>query len=412
MAKYRILSLDGGGSWALIQVRALLELFGDRSGHEVLAQFNYAAANSGGSIVLAAMLEGMKLGNILKFFLTESDRQKIFVKLNWPPWVAHPIAYLITGGPRYYAEKKLIGLQEMLPKAGALTLAQVKTMIETAVGQCPQLLITSFDYDRLRSIYFRSDNQSKTVNSSSIEPTTLAEAVHGSSDAPIKYFDLPAEVNTSIGMRRCWDGGLAACNNPVLAALSEVIANQYDQVPGSKASAEIEVLSIGTATVRLPMQDENGTIAKGLAMEQDKPTLIANLKRATTAVLDDPPDAATFTVYTMLRGFQLPASSNPIVRMNPVIQPIFRNGVWTRPMGLEKDNGNDPFVSLVNLDMDAVEQKEVDLIVKLTDAWIKGDVLNQPIRADDNLQCQLGYNTFANAKSAWLAKLGTDKKIG
>jgi hypothetical protein len=28
MDRYRILSLDGGGSWALIQVKALIELFG------------------------------------------------------------------------------------------------------------------------------------------------------------------------------------------------------------------------------------------------------------------------------------------------------------------------------------------------------------------------------------------------
>ena len=28
MNRYRILSLDGGGSWALIQVKALIELYG------------------------------------------------------------------------------------------------------------------------------------------------------------------------------------------------------------------------------------------------------------------------------------------------------------------------------------------------------------------------------------------------
>ena len=29
--KYHILSLDGGGSWALIQVRVLIDLFGDNA---------------------------------------------------------------------------------------------------------------------------------------------------------------------------------------------------------------------------------------------------------------------------------------------------------------------------------------------------------------------------------------------
>jgi uncharacterized protein len=45
---YRILSLDGGGSWALIEIRALMEIYGDRSGREILSEFDLVAANSGG----------------------------------------------------------------------------------------------------------------------------------------------------------------------------------------------------------------------------------------------------------------------------------------------------------------------------------------------------------------------------
>ena len=38
---YRILSMDGGGSWALIEVRALIELYSESTtGHEVLADFD------------------------------------------------------------------------------------------------------------------------------------------------------------------------------------------------------------------------------------------------------------------------------------------------------------------------------------------------------------------------------------
>jgi hypothetical protein len=52
MDRYRILSLDGGGSWALIQVKALIELFGpDKPGREILQDFDLVAANSGGSIL-------------------------------------------------------------------------------------------------------------------------------------------------------------------------------------------------------------------------------------------------------------------------------------------------------------------------------------------------------------------------
>ena len=53
MQPFRILSLDGGGSWALIEVKALIALYGaGATGHEVLSHFDLAAANSGGSIVL------------------------------------------------------------------------------------------------------------------------------------------------------------------------------------------------------------------------------------------------------------------------------------------------------------------------------------------------------------------------
>ena len=60
MDRYRILSLDGGGSWALIQVKALIELFGpDKPGREVLQDFDLVAANSGGSIVLGCLVEDL-----------------------------------------------------------------------------------------------------------------------------------------------------------------------------------------------------------------------------------------------------------------------------------------------------------------------------------------------------------------
>ncbi|HMN13979.1 MAG TPA: hypothetical protein PKD55_16815 [Bellilinea sp.] len=43
MINYRILSLDGGGTWALIQVKALMKLFGeDARGRDVLRKFDLA----------------------------------------------------------------------------------------------------------------------------------------------------------------------------------------------------------------------------------------------------------------------------------------------------------------------------------------------------------------------------------
>ncbi|HLJ89464.1 MAG TPA: hypothetical protein VKZ53_21820 [Candidatus Angelobacter sp.] len=44
---YRILSLDGGGTWALIEVTALIALYGENApDRTVLQDFNMVAANS------------------------------------------------------------------------------------------------------------------------------------------------------------------------------------------------------------------------------------------------------------------------------------------------------------------------------------------------------------------------------
>ncbi|HME01338.1 MAG TPA: patatin-like phospholipase family protein [Terriglobia bacterium] len=76
---YRILSLDGGGTWALIEVKALIELYGENTpGNTVLEDFDLVAANSGGSIVLGGLVENRTLANILADFEDETWRKSIF----------------------------------------------------------------------------------------------------------------------------------------------------------------------------------------------------------------------------------------------------------------------------------------------------------------------------------------------
>src|SRR5271165_1536157 len=80
MAKFRILSLDGGGPWALIQVRALQELYGKATtGHEVLRDFDLVAANSGGSFTLGGLIENFTLQDLPSiFFLSKTKRKAVF----------------------------------------------------------------------------------------------------------------------------------------------------------------------------------------------------------------------------------------------------------------------------------------------------------------------------------------------
>jgi patatin-like phospholipase/acyl hydrolase len=106
--KYRILSLDGGGSWALLQVMALQKMYGlNRHSYEVLNDFDLIVANSGGSLVAAAMAEGKPLNDILKLFMNETDRLNVFYKLKvWERDPVYSILRFMGIGPKYSAKKR------------------------------------------------------------------------------------------------------------------------------------------------------------------------------------------------------------------------------------------------------------------------------------------------------------------
>lgn len=70
---YKILALDGGGSWSMIQAMALADMYGDEiCGHDLLAKFDLVAANSGGALVAAALIENCTLGEIKKLLCRSS----------------------------------------------------------------------------------------------------------------------------------------------------------------------------------------------------------------------------------------------------------------------------------------------------------------------------------------------------
>jgi len=46
--KYNILTLDGGGSWALLEAMALQRKYGDTPCLDILRQFDLVVTNSGG----------------------------------------------------------------------------------------------------------------------------------------------------------------------------------------------------------------------------------------------------------------------------------------------------------------------------------------------------------------------------
>lgn len=429
---YKILSLDGGGSWALIQARVLTDIYGDIRGHELLRQFDMAIANSGGSLVLAALCNDMKISEIISVFKDKNQRMQVFSRLSfWEKLKWQNIASLTNVlGPKYSTERKLKGLINVLKSKDHLLEEGVikKAIVETPLNELPaiikkdalQLVIVGFDYFRERATFFRSNTKSLTdkFNQGKFFQISLAHAIHSSSNAPVNYFDAPAEININLlngnDNRKTWywDGAVSGFNNPILAGLIEAITNNY-QAPQNYC-----ILSIGTGTgskiILTESQFSTNPTAQALytanknndfVITDSSSGFIKDVKKVSSSVLDDPPDSATFIAYSILD----PSLSNKanLIRINPCINPVIDNSSNKFVPPEVYKNMPDKFKALLELAMDAVEDNQVDLISELCDKFIVTDDLlalpNQLIRGSaDNNGIYLGHPTYKEAKNAWL----------
>jgi len=398
---YRILSLDGGGTWALIQIKALQTIYCENAnGRKVLQDFDLVAANSGGSIVLAGLLEDLPLAKIIDLFQNEQLRRSIFSP-------AHHILDEILQklghiGPKYSAEKKLPAIQKALP-GSSKTLREAATGIRRqGASEDVRLLFVAFDYDHNRAKYFRSfASGNDRTGKASADDVSVADAVHASTNAPVNYFDDPASFPDRPQAGRFWDGAITGNNNPVLSAVTEAL------IVGIKPE-EIAALSIGTGSVALPPAPTGGP-SSPLFQAPTKPGLMTDLNKLATSILDDPPNIATFIAHMVTgagAGVAAPADSR-VVRMSPLISPMREgNGPWHVPMGMDPDPDTalKKFLFLKDLDMDAVQNQEVDAIVAYTALWLQDKAPNQPIRMDgDTLEPKVGKAKFSESLAAWNA---------
>jgi patatin-like phospholipase/acyl hydrolase len=415
---YNILSLDGGGSWAIIQVMTLQKLYGDDApGSHVLKSFDLVVANSGGSIVAAALFLDMKLSTIRALFESRAERRKLFVSLPFGS-----ITTLAGLGPRYEAAAKLKGLRAVFGADSALTLDQAAERINKLNKKRSELVIVGYQYDRDRAKFFRSNPASLASGSGSSATVTLAEAVHASTNAPINYFEEPAKVRIGDRDILFWDGGVTGFNNPVLAGLTEAKANGI-------ASADIHVLSLGTGNTFLPLADARSAEYRFLLAQPKEPNPATDIQKLATSVLADPPDSATFMAHVMLDGKTSsdaanPVTTGPVVRLNPLIQPVLatRDGrdYWILPRAVRGPDhkwgqfpreaqpalDDDRFEALVEMDMDATEDREVSLIRRFAEEWMADHIPNQPVRADGRLDCQVGHRWFSQGLSRAIGYFG------
>ena len=398
--KFRILSLDGGGSWALIQVRALQAIYGDpdKKGHEILSDFDMVAANSGGSIVLGALIENKKLSEILAQFTDYDQRIKLFAPLGLDHLADKALEAIVHMGPKYSASRKLIGLKQLLPTYGTVKLNELGVMSNNR--SWPKLLICTYDYDLQRATFFRSDINSLATEVNNQAQPTLAEAIHASSNAPVNYFDAPAIFPGNIDFtgKRYWDGGVGGHNNPILAAVTETISNRSTYLFQKES---ICALSIGTGITELPQQGKYPTDSAVLVSHQESTRLLTDVKKLATSILADPPDAATFVSHFILNGAPRANASNSVsgnlIRLNPVVRPILKDNKWSLPIGISEED----FEKLVGLDMDAIQNAEVDLIGKFCENWINDNVPNQAIQNDSNSNPLIGHVSFTEAIKNW-----------
>jgi patatin-like phospholipase len=393
---YRILSMDGGGSWALIEIRALIELYGNAAtGHDVLKDFDLVVGNSGGAMVMGGLLENLPLKVLLGYYETESMRRTLFSPTS--KWYDRLLSGLIGIGPKYSTENKFAAIKQLLPNTGGLHLDQAAKGRGRG-GADLDLLIIGFDYDANRSAFFRSaPTKGPEWGHGAKATATLAEAIHASTNAPVNYFDGPAVLPSG---GRYWDGGITGCNNPVLAGVTEAIGKGKD--PG-----DVVALSIGTGTVVLPPRDPADPKNSPFVQPPGDTGLLADIKRLATAIMDDPPDIATFLAYVMTgqdKGIKAPGITSRIVRINPQISPEGAPGSWGPPGPLNTQQ----FIDMVKLDADVLDQYQVNKIIDYTKLWIAGDVPNQAIREDAlTLAVELGHDKFKQAVGAWQQLLGS-----
>jgi predicted acylesterase/phospholipase RssA len=421
---FRILSLDGGGTFALIQAKVLDDLFPGENGHQVLSHFDLVSACSGGAIVAAALIEGYSPREIFDLFDNPVNRHALFGRLPW----YRSILQLLTGafspsnpvGQRFSTDGKLQFLHRILPRMGTRSLQNLHGILNDSLallqaqrgeGRRPMsFLFVTYDFDRDRARMMRSNVASPAASFPHRQQrATLAEAAHASSTAPINWFDKPAEFDGC----RFWDGAMTGYNNPVLAGVVEAIALGVPR-------RNIGVLSLGTSTVFLPECGTNG-IPDTLCRPRARTGFLPELVKVGKTIIADPPDAHTFIAHLMLGGglphdvSSCPYTETAIVRMNPVIQPVVARatGQWSAPAGWSVEE----FRRIAEMDISASAQDDVDLIKRLCDGWLLDAWHNQPVRgcgiwtspaaqatlANTDQLCEIGHRWYSDARAAWIA---------
>jgi hypothetical protein len=343
--------------------------------------------------VLAGLVENLTLAEIADYFLDDDKRRSIFAPTK--DVVDAVISRLLHIGPKYSAAAKLSAIELLMPKTGTKPL---KGCVDAVIGpnKLPvHVMVVGFDYDRNRAVFFRSAPANRPGwGDGQPAKVSLAEAVHGSTNAPVNYFDAPATL--PLDPARYWDGGVTGCNNPAMAAVVEAMVLGH-------APQEVHLLSLGTGTISLPLADF-GAPASPFTTPRSEVSLKSDLGKLASAILDDPPDAATFIAHVVTganTGLAPPVVSR-VVRMSPLISPVRdAAGNWKAPANRSPAQ----FHYLCSVSLEALAPMEIRQIDSYCADWLGDKAPNQPIRSKgapfDPGAPEIGYGRFSEAFTAW-----------
>jgi patatin-like phospholipase/acyl hydrolase len=252
MAKYRILSIDGGGLRGIIPV-LILKKIEEITGNKIYELFDCIVGTSTGGIItagLTATKDGktphLDLDTLYKFYTTEGGTifpQPKNIIQKWSKGINSVF------NPKYSPN----GLDGLLEKhfAGITLKDTLKPII-----------VTSYDLKSNEIIMFKTRNAKWSEERFN---TKLKDVCRATSAAPTY---LPSYEMTYDGKTRVLVDGGVYINNPVLAAVSDVIKNCDVKL------SDIECLSLGT-----------GIHAKSLGVKTEGWGLVNWVKPITTTMM-------------------------------------------------------------------------------------------------------------------------------
>ncbi|MEP2238435.1 MAG: patatin-like phospholipase family protein [Maribacter sp.] len=396
---FKILSLDGGGSWAIIQLLTLKDRYGNINGHQILQQFDLVIANSGGSIVLAALAENYTIDKAISLFKKQQNRELIFHKNSFKDRY-FPVDYLglfnAGFGPKYSAKRKKEAFESLFPEVDKVQMNELPRLIGK---ESLKLVVATYDALNNRAKFFKSFSS----NPEGFDSVRLTQAINGSSNAPVQYFDFPARFKAqgSDIFYELWDGALGGFNNPILAGIIEAYKLGVDL-------KTIQVVSLGTSNSLMSADAKKDfwnwkQIAlifrrKKFAFSRWKSQL--NFFKETVlhqakTILYQPPDTANYIAMMFLKASTGMLLNDQIIRLSPLIHFDANTPNEVIPLVQE----------LYKLDMDLTKDEEIDTLIKCFNAWKNGQLYNQPIEfkveRNNNLTLLQGDKWYREGMDRW-----------